>query len=502
MIGCNGEETVTVPNFIGMDYGDAVRAAYDLGITLVPSSEYNDDVLPNSVISQGTEAGTEVATKTSVTILYSRGYSPDGVIDLIDFSGMTQEEVQDWVYEQGIRSFYMKDTFDDSIPLGQFSYVEVVQTEDRDDYQRQDSYYFYFSRGQLEVEDVTFNPNAIKGVNLGGWFVLEGWMTSNLFLGVSGSDETVFMQEKEDAASVIENHWDTFITEDDFIWLKEHDIDTVRLPIPWWLFGETYYQGTEHEVTYASSVYYIDRAMTWAEDHDIDVLLDLHTAPGCQNGFDNGGVTGLVEWDSPENVALTLDKIDEIMAHFSQYDSLWGFEVLNEPASWAINVNVLKDFYVDAYDVVRSYEPSIYVGFHDAFTGGWGTFFADKEMTNIFLDIHLYQVFGDQWGEMSIQEHIDYVHTNQKAVISQYKTYDLPVIVGEWSMALPGSVYDNVGSTASTDIKQAFLNAQLNEYEQAMGWFFWNYKIENGNSYNEWNYRKMVEDGYFPEQYN
>ncbi|MCY0903238.1 MAG: glucan 1,3-beta-glucosidase, partial [Firmicutes bacterium] len=34
--------------------------------------------------------------------------------------------------------------------------------------------------------------NKIRGVNLGGWLVLERWMTPSLFAGLDAKDETDF----------------------------------------------------------------------------------------------------------------------------------------------------------------------------------------------------------------------------------------------------------------------------------------------------------------------
>jgi glucan 1,3-beta-glucosidase len=69
--------------------------------------------------------------------------------------------------------------------------------------------------------------HKIKGVNLGGWLILENWMTPKLF-GVAGLpgkwDERSVMDEwsfceilgKQECEKVLQNHWETFYTEDDF----------------------------------------------------------------------------------------------------------------------------------------------------------------------------------------------------------------------------------------------------------------------------------------------
>ena len=37
------------------------------------------------------------------------------------------------------------------------------------------------------------NPPTVRGVNLGGWFVLEGWMSPSLFTGVTGVGKSVII---------------------------------------------------------------------------------------------------------------------------------------------------------------------------------------------------------------------------------------------------------------------------------------------------------------------
>ena len=126
----------------------------------------------------------------------------------------------------------------------------------------------------------------IKGVNLGGWFVLESWIKPSLFENIDSRDETGFCTLNPHAKQDLIKHWETFITKEDFIYLKSIGINSVRLPIPWWLEGEK---------PYFSALPYIHKAFKWADEVGIDVLLDLHTAPGCQNGFDNGGIEGVLE---------------------------------------------------------------------------------------------------------------------------------------------------------------------------------------------------------------
>lgn len=498
------ETHVLIPELVGQPYSDVLVWSFDNDINLNQSSEYTDDAEPGAVYFQEVEAGTYLEKESDLTIIYSRGYDPNGVIELPDLTGLGEDEIKEILEELNIGKYEFADSFSLDITEGLFVSYEVKKIGDHTEDLRRDDYTFYLSKGPIVIEDVNFNsPGTIRGVNLGGWFVLEGWMTPDLFTGVEGSDETEFMIQKENAAEVLENHWDTFITEEDFIWLKEHNVDYVRVPIPWWYKGGLAYEGTEYEVTYANSEFYLHRMMGWADTHGIKVLLDLHTAPWCQNGFDNGGMAGVFEWHKDQaNVDLTVEVLEDIAQEFSGYTSLWGIELLNEPA-WAVPYSVLLPFYEEAYDVVRAVNPDIWIGMHDGFRGyDWGTwtsFFLDNEFENVFFDMHLYHVFGDMWGDFDIHDHLRWIEIEQDKAIHRYDDV-VPTIIGEWSLGLQGNVYDGLSQDSIKDVKIAFGNAQLNKFEESMGWFFWNYKIDQ-NYFLEWDMQRLVENGIFPDDF-
>jgi glucan 1,3-beta-glucosidase len=68
-------------------------------------------------------------------------------------------------------------------------------------------------------------------------------------------------------------------------------LNHVRIPIGYWAYdisaGEPYHQGQAQ---------YLDNAIGWARNHGLKVLIDLHGAPGSQNGYDNSGHRGSATW--------------------------------------------------------------------------------------------------------------------------------------------------------------------------------------------------------------
>ena len=142
----------------------------------------------------------------------------------------------------------------------------------------------------------------IRGVNLGNWLVLERWMTPGLF---------------------------TYVTLDDFRAIAAHGCNLVRIPVPYFIFGDV--------PGHPGCVGFLDRAFDWANATGLKVLIDLHTVPGSQNGYDNGGLTGVCRWHrSPKAVGFALDVLTRLAARYRDDPALFGIEVLNEPVSWLV----------------------------------------------------------------------------------------------------------------------------------------------------------------------
>ncbi len=335
---------------------------------------------------------------------------------------------------------------------------------------------------------------TIKGVNLGGWFVLEKWIKPDLFEGVSGPDETVFCKEKTDAKQNLQKHWDTFIVESDFAYIKERGINSVRIPIPWWTFVETN--------TYFNSLMYIDRAMEWAKKYQLKVLLDLHTAPGCQNGFDNGGITGVIDWPKDQgNIDLTVEVLEKIAIHFKSHEALWGIEVLNEP-HYSINLDLIQSFYLRAYNVIRKHLENVAIVFHDGFRPldpSWENFFTRNNLHNVAFDLHIYHCFNPVYEQFTLENHITEAFKHKLDLVERVQKF-VRVIVGEWSLGIHHKKLEDLEPFQHNVFLTIFGNAQLYAYESGYGWYFWNYKIERSSHLN-WDFRRLLEKGILPNKY-
>jgi glucan 1,3-beta-glucosidase len=127
----------------------------------------------------------------------------------------------------------------------------------------------------------------VRGVNLGGWFVLEPWITPSLFDAIGGGavDEWTFCSVlgASEAKSRLQNHWNTWITQADFAAIAGAGLNHVRIPIGYWSIiptsGEPYVQGA-YDV--------LGQALDWANGVGLKVMIDLHggmfdNAPSSKN---------------------------------------------------------------------------------------------------------------------------------------------------------------------------------------------------------------------------
>jgi glucan 1,3-beta-glucosidase len=333
-----------------------------------------------------------------------------------------------------------------------------------------------------------------RGVNLGGWLVLEKWITPSLYEGTRAEDEYTLCQVlgKAKASERLKRHREAWITADDFQWLAAHGIHAVRLPVG--------YGVTEENAPFITAQETLDWAFQTANAHGIGVMLDLHGVPGSQNGWDHSGRQGTLRWHtSKANIDHSLRIIGELAARCKGFDNLIGVELVNEPR-WDVPMEIIKRFYQDAYHRVREHidKDRAAVVIHDAFRPrDWANFMHEPEYGNVILDTHPYQCFTDDDRKRDLHGQIEVALNGRKKLLDEMRR-QLPCLVGEWSCALPPeSLRGRTGFELDIAMR-AYGDAQLVNYDSTRGWFFWTYKTEGGGA---WSFRDCVKRGWLPERY-
>lgn len=321
--------------------------------------------------------------------------------------------------------------------------------------------------------------------------MLERWLTPSVFENLKAKDELTFCQELgEHAPAVLAIHRENFIKEEDFRWIAEHGLDAVRLPIGYWIFGD--------EEPFVGGIAYVDKAFSWAEKYGLKVVLDLHGAPGSQNGHDHSGATGAISWNKPANIEKSLHVIERLAERYKGQPSLLGIELVNEP-SWSNGHATLCEYYEKGYEIVRKHcGTNVAVIVSDAFhPKRWKRALRGEKYQNKQLDIHLYQLFGRCDKRRSYAGHLQVAAKKWPKLIDTVSK-SWPVVIGEWSLALHSRTYVGYDEAAKNAAIRAYGAVQLAAFERAEGWFYWTYRTEYGGV---WSYRSAVENGWLPASY-
>lgn len=338
----------------------------------------------------------------------------------------------------------------------------------------------------------------IKGTNLGNWLVLEKWMQPELFEGTGAEDETWLNRKvsQEILRPRLQKHRDTYITEEDFKTIAEKGLNMVRIPVPYFIFGD--------REPYAGCIEYLDRAFDWAEKYGLKILVDMHTTPGSQNGYDNGGICGVCKWHkNPGEVEYVLQILEKLAERYKNRSGLFGIEVVNEPISFSVfmtsptrtkyedkeeakgssfvPMSFLKGFYQEAYKRLRRILPmEKVIVFHDGFRPmKWGDFFEKSGMKNVMLDTHIYIFAMESFVPLrSPWVHRVYIGWNRRKINRVQK--HIPVIVGEWCISSrTAEKMQKKGATAEelAEIYRETASLQLEAWSESAGFFYWNYQL-------------------------
>jgi glucan 1,3-beta-glucosidase len=333
---------------------------------------------------------------------------------------------------------------------------------------------------------------VLRGVNLGSWLVLEKWMVPDVYRDTDASDEySLCFALGDKAVSRLQKHRETFITQDDFRWIRNCGLNAVRLPVGYWVL--------DAPKPFVPAADFVDFALDQALRNDLKLVLDLHGAPGSQNGWDHSGRAGEIGWHTdPNNIKETIRILGAFAQRYGKHPALYGIELLNEPI-WTIPIAVLKEFYQNAYSEIRKHTGAeVAVVIHDSFRAmAWQNFMKQPQYSNVIIDTHLYQSFGQEDAQRSAQEQVIFA-LKRKSTLEQMQREELPTFVGEWSLALPYPSTRDLSSFEGELVTGAYADAQLLSFENSCGWFFWSYKMKSDGV---WNFRNCVERGWLPEKF-
>ena len=203
----------------------------------------------------------------------------------------------------------------------------------------------------------------LKGMNLGGWMLQEGYMMKPGFGGTQGSIKKLLYNAGQTDAQVesFYQQWrDNFITKADINYIGAKGFNCVRLPMHYELFltpsqravRNNVIRGTVPYSSYVSSltdwyntnqlftdpasleaIRLIDKTLDWCGANNMYVVLDLHAAPGAQ-GTDTNISDALQPndfWNNTINQDITNRLWAMLATRYKNDPRVAMYDLLNEP---------------------------------------------------------------------------------------------------------------------------------------------------------------------------
>jgi aryl-phospho-beta-D-glucosidase BglC (GH1 family) len=284
-----------------------------------------------------------------------------------------------------------------------------------------------------KIWDARGRETRLRGVNLGNWLLIEGYMLA----GPNEPEHRIRRAVGPGARDFFRRYQDVYITAADLRRIKRWGFNVVRVPFNHRLLspGHGLYAQNGWE-----KLAWVLRA---AEKAGLYVILDMHAAPGAQNAdwhSDSPGRAGL--WESPRFQKDTVTLWAEIAGRFKNAPALAGFDILNEPIT--DKKPILNKLYRESIAAVRAAGSN-----HLVFLEGtqWSTDFSpldDLDDPGIVYSPHFYKPYQYTFNvelDLTYPGRVDGKMWNKETLRAEMAVLDrwaarrgAPVLIGEFGV--------------------------------------------------------------------
>lgn len=376
--------------------------------------------------------------------------------------------------------------------------------------------------GQPPTKKQIYRARYNFGPNFGACFVGEKWIFHSPFpeganTELEAAEKNIKELGKDGAREKLENHWKSYVNDDDWQWLKDNGVTAIRLPIGYWnIDGGKYTKGTKFEKVadiYKNSWEIVKKNFIEpAGRFDIGVLIDVHGLPYGANGNDHSGesANGKAEfWEKKSAQSLMIDALKFVAGDVAQYENIAGIQIVNE-SEFSGTAGKQKKYYAEAINAIRWVDKSVPVVISD---GWWPDQWAKWVQENqdigttigVVIDHHVYRCFDDKDKCKSPEQITNDLDGDLLTNINDDGN-GVDFMVGEWSCILDGQTISKAGLDPNDygNQKRAELTGQYGAkvadliFKRAGGGcFFWTYKFESGNG-GEWDFRQQLHHSFSP----
>jgi aryl-phospho-beta-D-glucosidase BglC (GH1 family) len=173
----------------------------------------------------------------------------------------------------------------------------------------------------------------LRGINLGNWLIQEGYMMQTSSFANTETELRHKIVSLIGEANTNEFYmlWkDKYITKKDIDQIAKWGFNSIRLPLHFAKLTSKDQPNVFYEEGFAT----IDSTLKWCEQNKIYLILDLHAAPGSQNGGpisdSQDGKAGL--WTNVNYQNRTIDLWKKIAERYATEEWVGGYDLINETA--------------------------------------------------------------------------------------------------------------------------------------------------------------------------
>lgn len=303
--------------------------------------------------------------------------------------------------------------------------------------------------------DKNGNLLTLKGINAGNLFLQEGWISPFALEPLKNDDGTYkkdkdlnleypeFAQAtflngllanpncgKDNIDEWLDYYFSSWWTEVDFKNVKDMGFNAIRLPFYWrMILNDDYSLRPENE-----AFKYLDKFIEGCKKNDLYVVLDLHGAPGSQNGYEHSGtlIKEASLWEDEKLIKATINLWDYISKYYSiarkdLSSTIAAYDLMNEPSHphAAFTDEVCHKVFDRIYDAIRNNNDEHVISME----GCWGfNALPDPKIygwENVLYQYHFYNWYKD---------FLPYsLYNTYNAILNIGRWYEVPTLIGEFT---------------------------------------------------------------------
>lgn len=323
----------------------------------------------------------------------------------------------------------------------------------------------------VHIVDATGRRVRLQGYNLGGWMLIEPWMTPvraghdfNNYKIIQLLDQRFGVETEQRLLRTYEENW---ITTQDLDNIRAQGLNFIRVPI-WWLNFETL-DGTWRPDGFDM----LDWVVREASKRGIYTLIDMHGVVGGEAPVQSSGQADNAYWTNGHDQHETAALWAKIATHYAGNPGVMGYDLINEPFG-APSIDDVHKAYASLYKVIRAVDPDHIIVMDSTYGSfSWDTMPnpATYRWGNIVYEVHEYVFGGDAPAVIKgAQGKVD--------SINAHREWDVPAYVGE---------FNNFGSGIDTSAGTDTWWRVMSMYnDDGFNWTCWAYKSARAPAPDTW----------------